>query len=175
MVARTVFHADDWYDSENDCGCIVTIMKIFFATNNLGLISLPSGLSPDLRPTQRLPEMSIAISRPGPSVCGSARSNAVPVYTNCAVKGFAATCSASVVEKPRNSSSQAVLRSRPLNAAAKTGVITTSRKASSPCWQRCECLLANFLQDFVENLKRPAHFAHVALTMSVRMHRLALA
>jgi hypothetical protein len=37
------------------------------------------------------------------------------------------------------------------------------------------CLLAEFLQDFVENLKRPAHLAHVALTMPVIVHRLALA
>ena len=59
------------------------------------------------------------------------------------------------------------------------GAHATAPQSAHQAWlmtaAQTGCLLAEFLQDFVENLKRPAHLAHVALTMPVIVHRLALA
>ena len=54
-------------------------------------------------------------------------------------------------------------------------VVDRSARVNGGLTQSTGCLLVDFLQDFVENLKRPAHLAHVALTMPVIVHRLALA
>ena len=63
-----------------------------------------------------------------------------------------------------------------LRGGAVSGLaVGCSARFSAGLTQSTGCLLVNFLQDFVENLKRSAHLAHIALTMPVIVHRLALA
>ncbi len=63
-----------------------------------------------------------------------------------------------------------------LRGGAVSGLAVGRRaRFSAGLTQATGCLLVDFLQDFVENLKRSAHLAHIALTMPVIVHRLAQA